>query len=136
VFYFSNIGFTGSASGNLSLNVPDVSVASSFTVRVNNASATATDTLVTSGGTETINWINGTQVTVSAQGIDVNVKGQTLHGNFGLFRQATQDGEQVTRLNASAVQVKLGGGAVTLNNGAGDLLLLPGGLAGNLSGTV
>ncbi|HEY6228451.1 MAG TPA: hypothetical protein VI282_15130, partial [Verrucomicrobiae bacterium] len=135
VFYIANVGLVGSASGHLALNVPGVTVASDFAMKINSGSAAVTDTFATSSGPETISWLNGTQVQGQALNADIGVLGQTLHGNFSLFRQVTADSEQVVRVNVSNASTDLGG-VVSLSNGAGDLLMTSAGLAGNLSGLV
>ena len=135
VFYIANVGLIGSATGHLDLNVPGVTVASDFALKVNSGSAAVTETFATAGGNETISWINGTQVQAQALNADISVLGQTLHGNFSLFRQVTFDSDQVVRINVSSVSTNLGG-VVSLTNGAGDLLMTSAGMAGNMTGTV
>ena len=62
----------------------------------------------------------------------LGILGQTLSGNFG-FDQTTAGDISIA---ASNVSLSLGGGAVSITNGTGALLIGSTGLAGEISGTV
>ena len=82
-------GMTGSFSGNLTLNVPDVSVGGLFTVDVNTVATALPSTTVSVGGvTKTVTFDGVTRFKVGATGLVLDIAGQKLGGDF-TFEQTT-----------------------------------------------
>ncbi|PYQ02014.1 MAG: hypothetical protein DMF83_24450, partial [Acidobacteria bacterium] len=147
-------GLAGSLSASINLGglVAGVTFSGTFGVAVNQTARAVNERVTVGGTTLTLDLPAGPYVRVEGIGVELNVLGQTLSGNFA-FEQitstdnGTSTSRTITRISASNVTLRLGDGTtdfVTLTDGQGSFVILdiPGpspaakGLAGQLSGTV
>jgi len=78
-------------------------------------------------------FFNGTSAAVSLSGVDVNVLGQSIRGNFQFGVGLRADNSPVVTTSASNVSASLGNGIVDLQNGSGSFLFGSFGVAGSAS---
>src|SRR5439155_14650945 len=147
-------GLAGSLSASINLGglVSGVTFSGTFGVAVNQTARAVNERITVGGATLTLDLPTGPYVRVEGIGVELNVLGQTLSGNFA-FEQitstdtGTSTSRTITRISATHVTLRLGDGTtdfVTLTDGQGSFVILdiPGpspaakGLAGQLSGTV
>ena len=133
-------GLTATISGNVAVNVPNVSVSGTFGLTINTTSAPVTLTPPSPAPAVTVP--AGPFVRVSGTGVNITIAGQTLTGNFAIERATLADGTAVTRIAASNVSVDLlgngtpGSGVVSVANAHGVLVIANGALSGKVSGDV
>ncbi|HEX4525985.1 MAG TPA: VCBS repeat-containing protein, partial [Gaiellaceae bacterium] len=107
VVLLSATGVAGELQGTIGLSVPGVSVGGVFKVQFNTGAQV--DTTYQFGGAALQLHVPGNTVQVSGTGVDVNVFGQSLHGNVTITRNAAGSID----VAASGIVVKLGGSAAT-----------------------
>ena len=86
-------GLAGSFSADVALNVPDASLRGSFSVAINTSLSRAVDEIFLVGANEVHLIVPaGEYIQIIGNGIELDVLGQTLSGNF-IFEKQTVDDE-------------------------------------------
>ena len=129
-------GVAGSISATVSLNVPGVTFAGNFALKINTTNRSVNDSLTVNGVPIAVDVPNGPYLRVEGTGIQLTVAGITLAGNFA-FEQYDPDstpgnGNEKTVIGASNVRVDLGG-VLEVFDGHGVFLVTSGGIAGRLA---
>ena len=135
-------GIAGQLSGAVSVNVPNLAFAGTFTIQVNNTTSAVNQTFTVGASTATLTLPAGPFVQVAGTGVSLTI-GQagstsplaTLSGNFA-FQQYTNNGQNRVSVAASNVSLMLGDGTTNLlgvTNGQGVFVLSSAGAAGSFS---
>jgi hypothetical protein len=117
-FVIGTGGISGSGNAAVNVTVPGISFGGNFGLAIDNTN-----------GNDTF--------TVSANPITITVGSESLTGNFAFHKITTSSGLATESLVASGINVYLGDGAtgVQISNAGGSLLILPTGIAMDVSGT-
>ncbi|MDB4265285.1 LEPR-XLL domain-containing protein, partial [bacterium] len=118
--------------GDLTVDIPEVSVTGSFTVAANTSTTAVNETISLTGTPQTLTLPAGQYVRISGNDVSLVIAGQSLSGDF-LFERQT-DGTIL--IAASEVDLSLGDGLVSIVNGIGALLIYNDGIAGGIDGDV
>ena len=118
--------------GDLTVDIPEVSAVGRFSVEANTTDQEVDEVIDLTGTPQTLNLRAGKFIQVIGNGVDVEIAGQTLRGDFVFER--TDGGTTV--ILASKVDLSLGDDLVTLSGGEGALIIFDDGLAGEISGDV
>ncbi len=115
-------GFTGTFSGQATVDIPGVAFAGTVTVEIRETGPTATGDFV--------------QVRLGSTGnpVTLSIAGQALTGVFTFEQLTTAAGDQVIRVGAIEVGLSIAG-IVTLAGGTAAFVILPTGVAGRVSAT-
>ncbi|HXG49000.1 MAG TPA: VCBS repeat-containing protein, partial [Methylomirabilota bacterium] len=141
-FVIRSTGIAGSLSASVSLNVPEVSLSGTLSVKINNTGAQVNETFTIAGATTVLDLPGGASyVRVEGIGLHLGVLGQTLRGDFAFEQTTTQapSSQRVVRVSASNVNLALGDGTrdfVRVIDGGGNFLLTAEGVAGEFMGDV
>ena len=114
-------GFTGSFSGQVTLDVPGVAFAGTATVEISQTGVAANDYVRVRLGEA------GTPITLT-------IAGQTLTGVFTFEQLTTAAGEQLIKVGAIEVGLDLAG-IVTITDGEAAFVIRPTGVAGTVTAT-
>ncbi len=116
-FVIGSDGISGSGSAAVNVTVPGISFGGNFGLAIDNTNGQNT-------------------FTVSANPITITVGSESLTGNFALQKVTTSRGVATESLVASGISVYLGDGStgVQISNAGGSLLILPTGIAMDVSG--
>ncbi|NOS68309.1 MAG: calcium-binding protein, partial [Verrucomicrobia bacterium] len=130
-------GVAGTLAAFISVNVPGVSFSGAFSLALNRTGGTGINETFLVGATPVVLVVPaGEYVRVTGTGVNLNVLGQTLTGNFR-FERVTVASTTITQLHMDSVTLSLGGTSispiVSVTNGSGDFLLTSNGIAGRLS---
>ncbi len=120
--------FEGSFSGDVMVDIPGVSFTGAVTVEVAETAAPAASYVRVLIGTP-----EDTATSTPAVPATLAIAGQSISGVFEL-EQVTVGGETFVRIAASEVAVDIAG-VVSIAGGSADLVVLPTGVAGSISGT-
>src|SRR5207247_3891497 len=126
-------GLAGSLSASINLGGlgAGVTFSGTFGVAVNQTARAVNERVTVGGTTLTLDLPAGPYVRVEGIGVELNVLGQTLSGNFA-FEQitstdnGTSTSRTITRISASNVTLRLGDGTtdfVTLTDGQGSFVI-------------
>ncbi|MCX8239306.1 MAG: LEPR-XLL domain-containing protein, partial [Akkermansiaceae bacterium] len=118
--------------GDLTVDIPEVSAVGRFSVEANTTDQAVDEVIDLTGTPQTLNLRAGKFIQVIGNGVDVEIAGQTLRGDFVFERT---DGGTVVIL-ASDVDLSFGNDLVTLSGGEGALIIFDDGLAGKIAGDV
>ena len=143
-FVINSDGLAGTATANASLNVQRLSVTGAFTVTLNTASAAfVSETVSVNGSSVTIPDVAaGPKLEVSATGVTAGTHAQltlttpgasgSLSGDFDLESQPDPNNTSARILTVAATNLSfsLGGGLLTVSNGAGAFVITSAGIAG------
>ncbi|MDB4411102.1 hypothetical protein N9182_00820, partial [bacterium] len=137
-FVITPAGFTGQASGTVALTVPgvDLGFTGNFGLRINTGAEAVQEVVQIGTSTVNVNVDAGPYLQVAATGLELNLLGQTLSGNF-VFEQVTDNGQQILRIAASDVFIGIGDGIqnlVSINQGHAAIRIDQNGIAGAISG--
>ena len=113
--------------------------ASSVRLAVNSTGAAVKEAFSTDADTVLIDVPAGPFVRVAAEGVDLAVDGQTLHGNFAFEQGTTGDGDQVVKVALANVEAGLSdasGELISVTGGQGLFVLTAGGVAGDANAAV
>ena len=129
----ANAGVAGELSANVAINLPGVSVSGSLAVELNTTPNPVDDTFQLNGLAATVNVPGGnpSYLELSGTGITVTVGSLSIAGNF-TFSEGTA-GVVVTLSNAS---FSLGGGLISVAQGAGTIDFVSGGVYGAFTATL
>ncbi|MDQ7994175.1 MAG: hypothetical protein REI45_16015, partial [Propionicimonas sp.] len=116
-------GLTGAMIATVTTSLPNIVLGAAVELQVNTTPSE-------SGGLPA-----GPYLRVAATGVVVAVAGQELRGNLVLVRSAGAGGTTL-QVTVSAASLVLGGGMVSLTNGAGNLVLAPAASGSTLSGVL
>ena len=135
-------GIAASLSGTVDLSsvLPSsVQVSGTFAVAINQTSARVSENVTVGSTVVVLDLVAGPYVSVSATGAVLTIAGQTLSGDLS-FTRAMDGSTPRTVLALNHLALSLGGGAVTLSEGHGALVISGSGdagtLAGKLTGTI
>ena len=135
-FFITPAGIAGRVQGAVTVNVPDVSLAGTLEIQFNNTNLAVNQTILFGSSPITLALPIGPYIRLAGTGIDLNVLGQTLRGDFEITKAPTR-----LEIKVSHATLKLGG---TLANpiltvsqtGVATFVLTPFGIAGSLSASV
>ena len=124
------------------LGLDGVTLSGTAVVRVNTTGMAINETLTipgsSAGGVDVV-FDTADRVTVlQALNVDMDIMGQTLHGNFAFDKVTDENNAGALRIAMTDVSVYLGDGAngVSVTGAVGSFLFTSAGLAGELTGTV
>ncbi|MDB4408599.1 LEPR-XLL domain-containing protein, partial [Akkermansiaceae bacterium] len=132
VLVATTAGMAFEFGGDLTVDVPEVSVTGSFSVAANTSTAAINETINLTDTPQTLTLPAGQYVRITGSDVSLVIAGQSLSGNFLFERQ--NDGTIL--IAASDVNLSLGDGIVTIENGVGGLLIYDDGIAGGIDGGV
>ena len=118
--------------GDLTVDLPEVSVTGSFTVAANTSNAPVNETIDLTGTPQILVLPAGPYVRITGNDVSLVIADQALNGNFIFERQNNGD----ILIAASEVNLSLGEGIVSISNGTGGLLIYNDGIAGGIDGDV
>ncbi|MGJ8697979.1 MAG: LEPR-XLL domain-containing protein, partial [Verrucomicrobiaceae bacterium] len=118
--------------GDLTLDIPEVSVTGSFSVAANTSNLPINETINLTGEPQTLNLPEGPFVRVSGTGVELVISGQSLRGDFVFERN--NDG--TIHISANNVNLSIGSGIVKVSNGVGGLIVFDDGLAASIDGDI
>ncbi len=135
-------GIAGRISGRVV--VAALGLDATLALTINTTGAAVNEQFRVAGVDTSLQLPAGPYLRVDAAGVDVTIGGQTLHGDFSFERSTSTPaaganaGTQVTivRVGLANVSLQLGGGALSLTNGSGSLLITPSGVAASFAVTV
>ena len=135
-------GLAASLRGTVDLSsvLPSsVQVGGTFAVAINQTSSRVAENVTVGDTVVVLDLVAGPYVSVSATGAVLSIAGQTLSGDLS-FTRAMDGTTPRTVLAVNHLALSLGGGAVTLSEGHGVLVITGSGstgtLAGKLTGTI
>ena len=110
-------GIAGSFSGDVTIDIPGVSLSATLTVNLNQTAAAISESFVVGGTATTLELPAGNFFEVVGEDIELVIAGQTLSGNF-TFRQSTEtidlgagaSAQSVLFISFSEVELGLGDG--------------------------
>ncbi|HEY3485508.1 MAG TPA: hypothetical protein VGK49_08985, partial [Ilumatobacteraceae bacterium] len=132
VFAITPGGFAGRLSADIEIDLdPAISFDGTVSIAINNGSAAVRQTIVVDGAEEVLDLPGGPYLRVEIGPSTgnttaiLNVLGLQITGNFVIEKTTTASGASIVRIGLSGVGIDLGG-VVTVSNGQGVFLLLPG----------
>ncbi|MDA7529069.1 LEPR-XLL domain-containing protein, partial [Akkermansiaceae bacterium] len=128
----TSAGLAFEFGGDLTVDLPEVSVTGSFTVAANTSNAAVDETINFTGTPQTLFLPAGPYVRIAGNDVSLVIADQALSGNFIFERQNNGD----ILIAATYVNLSLGEGIVTISNGIGGLLIYNDGIAGGIDGDV
>jgi hypothetical protein len=144
-FLISPDGLAGSLAATVNLDVPaGIEFVGRFGLSINKTSRSVNEQFEVGGRTIFLNLPAGPYIRVEGTGVQLNVAGQTLSGDFAFEQSSTTNPttgvtRSATRVVAQNVSLRLGGGGtdvVVLTNGRGSFLMTNEGIAGEIAATV
>ncbi len=131
-------GVAGDLGGSVALNVPGVTLSAGLRVRFNTTGAKIDETIVIGGSPVDLNLPLGPYVQVAGTGVDLNVLGQTLRGDFVITRTTDALGRPNLDIELTHVVLELGGTSAAplltaTQIGNGFFRITPAGVAGELT---
>jgi hypothetical protein len=148
-FIVTSGGIAGELSGGVTLNIPEgAHFRGEFSLAINNTNLAVNEQFTVAGETITLDLPFGPYVRVQGVGIELDLLGQTLSGDFA-FESVTSlgangvvgggDDIQAVRVAARSVSLSLGDGTtnfIQVTDGRGALFIMDGEMAGEIGGTV
>ncbi|MFL6033814.1 MAG: FG-GAP-like repeat-containing protein, partial [Gaiellaceae bacterium] len=141
-FFVTSAGIAGDLQATVALNVPQVAFSGALRVQFNTIQGAADfdETFQVGGSPIRVQLPHGPYFRIQGTNVDLNVVGQTLHGDFSLTRSTGIGGAPVVSVELSHVTLKLGGTAaspiLSLTNGHASLVLAGTGVSGTVSGDI
>ena len=124
----TNAGIAASLAAQVDISLPGITLSSAFLLEIN----TGTDPVAN----DLVNLPGGQFLRLSATGVDIDVVGQQLRGDFTIEQLTQTGGSSLTRIAVANVSLDLGDGLVQVTNGNGFFVLSGAGAAGRLAATV
>ena len=140
LFVLRPTGLAGRIEGTVEFKIPGdaVKFTGTFAVAVNTTGARVSESLTVGGQSVSLELPAGPYLRVSGDNVQLAFAGQKLSGSFA-FESATIGTVKVVRVLATNVSAAFGDGTtnfVTLSGGSGFFVIKPGGMAGDVGGTV
>ena len=135
----SSAGIAGRFGADVTTGVSGFDLSAGVEIAINTTPAAVMQTVEVGGEEITLDLPAGPFLRLEANDVELTVAGQTLTGDFSFERTTNEDGQQVIRVGIADLSFALVAGGkevVSLSNGTGNILLVTGGMAARISGTV
>jgi hypothetical protein len=129
LFLLGNGGAAGRLGGTLVANLPGATLTGTLALEFNQFATPITETLVLGTETVELDLDEGPLFRLAGTGLELNVLGQTLSGDFGFEQRAG-----ALKLTIENAELNLGGGLLVLSAAAARFDFLAGGMRGSFSG--
>ena len=129
-------GIAGRVQGTVAVNVPGVSLTGALEIQFNNTAAEIDETFQVGASPVTLQLPVGPYVRIAGTGVDLNVLGQTLRGDFAITKTPTQ-----VQIEVEHAVLKLGGTSANpiltvTQQGTSTFVLTSAGVAGSITASV
>ncbi len=129
-FIITADGLAGTSTATVGINVSGVSLAGTFTVRINDTSVAVNETVNVGGSNVTINLPAGPYLQVKGTGVTLGFLGVSLSGNFSFEQRTSLGGSQMITVMADSVSFNFGTSLLSATNGHGFFVITDAGIAG------
>ena len=129
-FIIAADGLAGTSTATVGINVSGVSLAGTFTVRINDTSVAVNETVSVGGSNVTINLPAGPYLQVKGTGVTLGFLGVSLSGNFSFEQRTSLGGSQMITVMADSVSFNFGTSILSATNGHGFFVITDAGIAG------
>ena len=129
-FILTQAGIAGQAGATVQLNVPSLTLAGTFTVRINNTDAAVNQTVTVNGSPVVLDLPIGPYLQVNGTGASLHFLGVTMLGDFSFEQRTSFGGDQMITVLADNVEFDFGTNIVSASNGHGFFVMTAAGLAG------
>ena len=125
-------------TATIGVSIPGVSLIGTLGLRINTGATEVNETFMVGTTPVNLQVPGGPFLEISGTGIQIEIAGQRISGNFTVRQQTDATGARTLRINVANGSLTLGGATpvVSVTNVAGDILVVTGGVAANLSGNV
>ncbi|MCX5669737.1 MAG: hypothetical protein NTU94_00230, partial [Planctomycetota bacterium] len=135
-FLLTSAGLAGRIGATVSVTIPGVSVSGSLALEINQTGVQVDEQITVGSTLVTLALPAGPFLRVTGIGVNIDILGQRLSGNFVFEQKTNTAGQKVVRVGATNVSVSLGGGLVTVSGGTALFVISAAGFAGSFSGAV